>query len=84
MDLLQGILHEMGHWIGLQHDDRRESIMASSLEQSRCIDTATAAAIAKAGNAANGIGRLPPAPAAFTLHPSGTPLRKLEDANAKY
>jgi len=38
VDLLQVILHEMGHWIGLEHIDSGESIMATSLEQARCID----------------------------------------------
>jgi hypothetical protein len=45
VDLLHVILHEMGHWIGLAHVDSGESIMASSLEQSRCIDMATIKAL---------------------------------------
>lgn len=41
IDMLHAVLHEMGHWIGLAHVDEGESIMASSLEQSRCIDRIT-------------------------------------------
>lgn len=41
VDFLHSVLHEMGHWIGLEHIDGGESIMASTLEHSRCIDYST-------------------------------------------
>jgi hypothetical protein len=46
IDFLHAILHEMGHWIGLEHVAGGESIMASSLETSRCIDYRTVASLA--------------------------------------
>jgi hypothetical protein len=45
LDLLHVIMHEMGHWIGLAHVDSEESIMASSLDTSRCIDMRTIKAL---------------------------------------
>lgn len=47
VDLLHAVLHEMGHWIGIEHLSTGESIMASSLEQSRCIDFETVKAVAE-------------------------------------
>jgi hypothetical protein len=44
LDLLQVIMHEMGHWIELPHLEG-ESIMASSMETARCIDLPTIAAL---------------------------------------
>jgi hypothetical protein len=41
VDFSHVLLHEMGHWIGLGHIDSGDSIMASSLEQSRCVDAVT-------------------------------------------
>ena len=41
IDFSHALLHEMGHWIGLAHIDIGKSIMASSLEHSRCIDAST-------------------------------------------
>jgi hypothetical protein len=31
----------MGHWIGLDHIDNGQSLMASSMDNSRCIDMQT-------------------------------------------
>ncbi|MCC7682751.1 matrixin family metalloprotease [Janthinobacterium sp. FW305-128] len=47
VDLLQAILHEMGHWIGVGHLTKGESIMAPSMEQARCIDFETVHAVAE-------------------------------------
>lgn len=47
VDLLQVVLHEMGHWVGLGHLPDGESIMAPSLEQARCIDFETVKALAE-------------------------------------
>lgn len=47
VDLLQVVLHEMGHWIGVDHQTRGESIMAPSMEQARCIDFETVMALAE-------------------------------------
>lgn len=47
VDLLQAVLHEMGHWIGLGHLQSGESIMAPSMEQARCIDFETVKALAE-------------------------------------
>ncbi|ELX11785.1 hypothetical protein Jab_1c03720 [Janthinobacterium sp. HH01] len=47
VDLLQAVLHEMGHWIGVDHLARGESIMAPSMEQARCIDFETVKAVAE-------------------------------------
>jgi hypothetical protein len=41
VDLDHVIAHEMGHWIGLGHIDSGQSLMASSMEDSRCIDMRT-------------------------------------------
>jgi len=47
VDFLHTVLHEMGHWIGLQHIDVGESLMASTMEQSRCIDFKTVEGLAR-------------------------------------
>ena len=41
VDLQHVIAHEMGHWIGLSHIEKGQSLMSSSMESSRCIDTQT-------------------------------------------
>lgn len=41
VNLLHALMHEMGHWIGLPHIDSSQSIMASGLDRSRCIDYST-------------------------------------------
>jgi hypothetical protein len=38
VDLLHVILHEFGHWIGLPHLNSPENLMASSIDQSKCIN----------------------------------------------
>lgn len=46
VDLFHVILHEVGHWLGIGHiDDGGDSVMASTMDTSRCIDTVTADAI---------------------------------------
>lgn len=45
VSLLQVLTHEMGHWIGLPHLGDSETIMASSLEMSRCINDKTIRAL---------------------------------------
>jgi len=47
VDLFHVLLHEVGHWIGLDHLDIGTSVMASDLSTSRCIDVATARLIGK-------------------------------------
>ncbi|MCK1285418.1 matrixin family metalloprotease [Bradyrhizobium sp. 44] len=37
VDLMQIMLHEVGHWIGLGHSNSASSIMASTMQTSRCI-----------------------------------------------
>lgn len=64
IDLLHAIVHEMGHWIGLGHIDSGHSVMAASMERSRCIDSATVAELARNGSARRAEA---PYPAAFTL-----------------
>jgi len=66
LDLLQAILHEMGHWIGLPHIDAGESIMASSLERSRCIDLPTIQALVDSQR--NAQPEVFAGPSAFTLN----------------
>lgn len=46
LDLLQAVVHEMGHWIGLDHVEKSDSIMSPTLEQARCIDFETVSALA--------------------------------------
>lgn len=53
LDLLQAVLHEMGHWIGLAHVDATESIMASTLEHARCIDFETVKSMVRGAVSAN-------------------------------
>lgn len=64
VDLLHVVLHEMGHWIGLPDLSSEETIMAGSLETSRCIDDKTVSTLRELlrdGTSA------PTAPLAFTL-----------------
>jgi hypothetical protein len=64
LNLLHAMLHEMGHWIGLEHLNSGESIMAGSLSQARCINRATIDLLAR------GSRKSPPTrPEAFTLNP---------------
>lgn len=64
IDLLHALVHEMGHWIGLGHIDSGHSVMAASMERSRCIDQATVAELVKNGSTRRSEA---PYPAAFTL-----------------
>lgn len=64
VDFSHVLLHEMGHWIGLGHIDSGNSAMASSLEQSRCIDAVTVERLSSV--VASGFGDRP-FPLAFTL-----------------
>ena len=66
VDLLQAVLHEMGHWIGVDHLGAGESIMAPSLEQSRCIDFETVKAVAEQALDSSGASR-PKPPQPFVL-----------------
>jgi hypothetical protein len=46
VDLFHVVLHEVGHWLGIGHiDDGGDSVMASTMDTSRCIDSVTADAI---------------------------------------
>lgn len=71
MDLLQAVLHEMGHWIGVNHMTKGESIMAPSMEQARCIDFETVKAVAEQTLDSNGPDKLV-GPQALTLHRKST------------
>jgi|CXWL01.1.fsa_nt_gi hypothetical protein len=42
--LIHVLEHEMGHWIGLDHIDSEEGLMAASMENSRCLDDTTVTA----------------------------------------
>lgn len=64
VDFSHALLHEMGHWIGLAHIDSGDSVMASSLEQSRCIDAVTVEGLGKVVASKVGDQALP---LAFTL-----------------
>jgi hypothetical protein len=64
VDFSHALLHEMGHWIGLGHIDSGDSVMASSLEQSRCVDAVTVETLGKVVASKVGVGA---APLAFTL-----------------
>jgi hypothetical protein len=64
VDFSHVLLHEMGHWIGLAHIDSGDSVMASSLEQSRCIDAATVEGLSRVVASKVGDEALP---LAFTL-----------------
>jgi hypothetical protein len=44
-EFLPVLVHEMGHWIGLGHITRGESIMAPTATEARCIDLQTARAL---------------------------------------
>jgi hypothetical protein len=62
VDFLHTVLHEMGHWIGMDDLKRGESIMAASMLESRCINVETVKVLANTV-----VGRsIPPKPAAFT------------------
>lgn len=50
VDLLHVILHEFGHWVGLGHLPDPGNIMASSLEQSLCVDSSVVAALEQETN----------------------------------
>jgi hypothetical protein len=65
VSFLHVLMHEMGHWIGLQHINAGQSIMASSMDQSRCVDLPTMLSLARF-NAANSVDEQA-APMAFTL-----------------
>ncbi len=64
VDFSHVLLHEMGHWIGLGHIDSGDSVMASSLEQSRCVDAVTVDTLGRVVASEEGAGA---APLAFTL-----------------
>jgi len=67
VDLLQAVLHEMGHWIGVDHLTKGESIMAPSMEQARCIDFETVKAVAEQTFGNSGPDKQV-SPQALTLH----------------
>jgi hypothetical protein len=69
LDLLQAVLHEMGHWIGLEHIDGGDSIMSASLDKARCIDFETVKAVAEQIAVTEGRQR-PASPSAFRLRGS--------------
>ncbi|MHC8390192.1 matrixin family metalloprotease [Pseudomonas sp. MDT2-39-1] len=73
VDLLQAIVHEMGHWIGLSHLNSTESIMAASLEQARCIDFETVKALANQTKNPEDAGELEE-PQAFMLRKHSTTI----------
>lgn len=63
VDLQHVIAHEMGHWIGLSHIERGQSLMSSSMENSRCIDTQTVDSLLAQG-VGTGVAKFPQA---FTM-----------------
>jgi hypothetical protein len=48
VDLLHVILHEFGHWVGLGHLPTPGNLMATSMEDSLCIDNTVVAELEKA------------------------------------
>ena len=65
VNLLHVLMHEMGHWIGLQHINVGQSIMAGNLSQSRCIDLPTMLALDTLNS--NSPTNIQAPPMAFTL-----------------
>ena len=65
VSFLHVLMHEMGHWIGLQHINKGHSIMASSMDKSRCIDLVTMLSLARL-DSANSVDEKA-TPMAFTL-----------------
>lgn len=63
VDLQHVIAHEMGHWIGLSHIETGQSLMSSSMENSRCIDTRTVDSLLAQGEG-TGVTKFPQA---FTM-----------------
>jgi Matrixin len=48
VDIVQIMLHEVGHWIGLGHSKSPDSIMSASMDGSRCITNEDVANLAQA------------------------------------
>jgi hypothetical protein len=65
ISFLHVMMHEMGHWIGLQHINGGHSIMASSMDESRCVDLPTMLSLARFDSANSGNEKA--IPMAFTL-----------------
>lgn len=63
VDLLMAIVHEMGHWIGLGHINKGESVMADSADVARCIDFNTISTLVRTRT-----GSPVTTPLAFRLH----------------
>lgn len=74
VSLLHVMMHEIGHWIGLRHINGGHSVMASSMDQSRCVDLPTMLSLARV-NAANSADE-DTLPMAFTLTSQTTRTRR--------
>ena len=83
VSLLHVLLHEMGHWIGLPDLPGTETVMASSLQFSRCINDRTITALARHLKS-EGRGRnLGTAPLSFTYRSARRPTQVREASECR-
>jgi hypothetical protein len=69
VSLLQVMLHEVGHWIGLGHVTTDGSIMSAVIETSRCINDGDISELLKAISTPGRSSKLYSTPQALLAHP---------------